>query len=124
MAAYASAKANILRYQTAEGTAVLAADDPGAMMLKSLVKGRLRTFSLEQEVADGAFVRGGQIWLRNGKEAPVCRLDQIRLRGEHNAQRVSGRYPGRFRRHSGRGDAVGDWHFYRRGAPAGAGPGA
>jgi UDP-N-acetylmuramoylalanine--D-glutamate ligase len=88
MAAYASAKANILRYQSGEGTAVLAADDPGAMMLKSLVKGRLRTFSLEQEVADGAFVRNGQIWLRNGKELPVCSLDEIKLRGEHNVRNV------------------------------------
>ncbi|MCB9419433.1 MAG: UDP-N-acetylmuramoyl-L-alanine--D-glutamate ligase [Ardenticatenaceae bacterium] len=88
MAAYANAKANILRYQSAEGTAVLAADDPGAMMLKSLVKGRLRTFSLEQEVADGAFVGDGQIWLRNGKDVPVCGLDEIKLRGEHNVRNV------------------------------------
>jgi len=88
MAAYANAKANILRYQTEAGTAVLAADDPGAMMLKSLVKGRLRTFSLEQEVTDGAFVRDGQIWLRNGKDVPVCGLDEIKLRGEHNVRNV------------------------------------
>jgi UDP-N-acetylmuramoylalanine--D-glutamate ligase len=88
MAAYANAKANILRYQTETGTAVLAADDPGAMMLKSLVKGRLRTFSLEQEVADGAFVQDGQVWLRNGKDLPVCRLDEIKLRGQHNVRNV------------------------------------
>jgi UDP-N-acetylmuramoylalanine--D-glutamate ligase len=88
MAAYASAKANILRYQSEAGTAVLAADDPGAMMLKSLVKGRLRTFSLEQEVEDGAFVRDRQIWLRNGKDVPVCGLDEIKLRGQHNVRNV------------------------------------
>ncbi len=88
MAAYANAKANILRYQTETGTAVLAADDPGAMMLKSLVKGKLRTFSLEQEVADGAFMQDGQIWLRNGKDVPVCRLDEIKLRGQHNVRNV------------------------------------
>ena len=88
MAAYANAKANILRYQSEAGTAVLAADDPGAMMLKSLVKGRLRTFSLEQEVADGAFVRDRQIWLRNGKDVPVCGLNEIKLRGQHNVRNV------------------------------------
>lgn len=88
MAAYANAKANILRYQSESGTAVLAADDPGAMMLKSLVKGRLRTFSLEQEVADGAFVRDSQIWLRNGKDVPVCDLNEIKLRGQHNVRNV------------------------------------
>ncbi len=88
MAAYANAKANILRYQSEDGTAVLAADDPGAMMLKSLVKGRLRTFSLEQEVEDGAFVRDRQIWLRNGKDVPVCDLNDIKLRGQHNVRNV------------------------------------
>jgi UDP-N-acetylmuramoylalanine--D-glutamate ligase len=88
MVAYANAKANILRYQSEGGTAVLAADDPGAMMLKSLVKGRLRTFSLEREVTDGAFVRDTQIWLRNGKDIPVCDLNEIKLRGQHNVRNV------------------------------------
>ena len=88
MAAYANAKANILRYQSETGTAVLAADDPGAMMLQPLVRGRLRTFSLEQEVEDGAFVRGKQIWLRNGKDVSVCDLSEIKLRGQHNVRNV------------------------------------
>ncbi len=88
MAAYANAKANILRHQTERGTAVLSADDPGAMLLKSLVKGRLRLFSLDKTVKDGACVHNGQIWLRNGKDVPVCRLDEIKLRGDHNVRNV------------------------------------
>ncbi len=88
MAAYASAKANILRYQTEAGTAVLCADDPGSLMLQSLVKGRLRLFSREKLVKDGACVSDGQIWLRNGKDIPVCRLEEIKLRGDHNVLNV------------------------------------
>ncbi|MCP4423715.1 MAG: UDP-N-acetylmuramoyl-L-alanine--D-glutamate ligase [Chloroflexi bacterium] len=88
MTAYANAKANILRHQTERGTAVLSADDRGAMLLKSLVKGRLRLFSLEREVEDGAFASDGRIWLRNGKDIPVCGVDEIKLRGEHNVMNV------------------------------------
>ena len=88
MAAYVNAKANILRYQDEGGTAVLSADDPGAMSLAPLVKGHLRQFSLEREVADGAFVRDEHVWLRNGKEIAVCALDEIKLRGRHNVYNV------------------------------------
>lgn len=88
MAAYADAKANILRHQDAAGVAVLCADDPGALGLAGEVKGRLRTFSLRGPVADGAFVRDGHIWLKNGKETAVCPLSHVQLRGEHNLLNV------------------------------------
>jgi UDP-N-acetylmuramoylalanine--D-glutamate ligase len=88
MAAYADAKTNILRYQSADDVAVLAADDPGAMALAGEVRGRLRTFSGRGAVADGAFVRNGQIWLRNGHETAVCPLTDIQLRGQHNVLNV------------------------------------
>lgn len=88
MDAYADAKANILRFQTAADIAVLAADDPGAWTLEREVQGRLRTFSLRGVVEDGAFVRGDEIWLRNGREKRVCRLDDIQLRGQHNVLNV------------------------------------
>lgn len=88
MEAYIQAKANILRHQDPGGVAVLSVDDPGARALRPLVRGRLRTFSRREEVADGAFVRDGQIWLRNGVEQRVCSLAEIRLRGEHNVLNV------------------------------------
>jgi UDP-N-acetylmuramoylalanine--D-glutamate ligase len=88
MAAYADAKANILRHQCPDDVAVLSADDPGALGLASEVKGRLRTFSLRGPVADGAFTRDGYIWLRNGKETAVCLLSHVQLRGEHNLLNV------------------------------------
>lgn len=88
MAAYAEAKANILRYQSPEDIAVLAADDAGAMSLADVVRGRLRTFSLRGVVEDGAFVRDGVIWLQNGHETAVCPLTDIQLRGQHNVLNV------------------------------------
>lgn len=90
MATYSDAKANILRYQNEEGIAVLSADDPGALALASVVKGRLRLFSIQREVRDGAFVRDSVIRLHSafGAEVPVCPLDAIKLRGEHNVRNV------------------------------------
>ena len=90
MQAYKKAKANILRYQAEQDVAVLAADDPGAMSLETMVNGRLRLFSAQHPVTDGAFVRDGQIWLRdgNGREACVCTLSDIQLRGAHNVLNV------------------------------------
>jgi UDP-N-acetylmuramoylalanine--D-glutamate ligase len=89
MAAYAGAKAQILRHQTANDVAVLAADNPGVMALQPEVRGRLRLFSLRWRVKDGAFIDQGQLWLRDGeRETAVCRLDEIRLRGWHNVLNV------------------------------------
>ncbi|MCA9933268.1 MAG: UDP-N-acetylmuramoyl-L-alanine--D-glutamate ligase [Ardenticatenaceae bacterium] len=88
MAAYAGAKSNILRHQSADDVAVLCADDPGSMALSLLAKGRLRLFSLRREVADGAFVRDGQVWLRNGHETAVLPISEIPLPGQHNVLNV------------------------------------
>jgi UDP-N-acetylmuramoylalanine--D-glutamate ligase len=89
MAAYSAAKANILRYQSTAGVAVLSADDAGAMALRNLAQGRLRMFSLRWQINDGAFVNQGKIWLRDGmRELAVCDLDEIQLRGWHNVLNV------------------------------------
>ncbi len=90
MPKYSDAKSNILRYQKENGIAVLAADDPGAMALTPLVRGRMRLFSTEKEVQDGAFVRNGSIFLRSKSagEGLVCSLDAIQIRGEHNVLNV------------------------------------
>lgn len=88
MKAYAKAKANILRFQSDDDVALLCLDDPGSLALRPLVNGRLRLFSLEQPVKDGAFVHEGMIWLRNGHETAVCSVDEVKLRGHHNLYNV------------------------------------
>ena len=90
MTAYREAKANLLRFQTAQDTAVLCADDTGAMALESLVNGRLRQFSILKPVTDGAFLRDDTIWLADGAGdvTAVCTLADIQLRGQHNILNV------------------------------------
>lgn len=83
---YSSAKANILRFQNEDGIAVLSADDAGTMALAPLVRGRMRLFSINRQVNDGAYLFEDQIWLRkpNGITTPVCSLRDVQLRGRHN----------------------------------------
>ena len=88
MEAYTDAKANIFKYQTADDIAVLCADDAGSMGLRPLIQGHLRTFSMQDEVADGAFLRDEQIVLRNGSEKVICSVGEVKLRGRHNLLNV------------------------------------
>lgn len=85
MERYAAAKGNILRAQDASGIAVLAADDPGAQVVRGLVRGRLRFFSRKQRVEDGAYIQDGHIWLSSDRQKrSLCPVTDIRLRGGHN----------------------------------------
>ena len=85
MEAYSAAKARLLQYQPGDGIALLGQDDEGSGGLQHHVRGRLRLFSLEHSVADGAFLRDNVITLRGPEgEQPVCRRDELRLLGQHN----------------------------------------
>lgn len=90
MTAYRAAKANILRHQTQHDVAVLSADDPEALSLQSETPGRVRLFSLRNQVDDGAYCAKGRIWLSSYGEpaGAVCDVKTIRLRGQHNILNV------------------------------------
>ena len=88
MKAYTNAKANILRHQKADDISVLCADDPGSLALSAIVRGKLRLFSLVNEVTEGAFVKDGRILIRNGAEKTVCLVEDVQLRGRHNLLNV------------------------------------
>jgi UDP-N-acetylmuramoylalanine--D-glutamate ligase len=88
---YTAAKANLLRYQTENGIAILGRDDPGAWGLASLVRGRLLSFGFRPlpEGMDGAYVENDQFFIRDaGKVIPLPVADAIELRGEHNRLNV------------------------------------
>jgi UDP-N-acetylmuramoylalanine--D-glutamate ligase len=89
LAAYADAKARILRAQGSGDWAVLNADDPGAAGLAPRVTARLLWFSRRQPVRAGAWVRDGWVTLRldSGTQA-VCPVSDIFLRGSHNLENV------------------------------------
>ena len=85
---YSHAKSNILRHQRATDIAVLSADDPRALQLRPLVQGRLRLFSREEAVQDGAFLHDGKMWLNDGAGhiRIICTVNSMHLRGQHNVR--------------------------------------
>lgn len=90
MEAYAAAKSYLLRFQPGDGVAVLCKDDVGSRSLQEVVRGRLRWFSMERPVKDGAFLHREQIWISRGEEdgQKVCDVGEIKLRGRHNILNV------------------------------------
>jgi UDP-N-acetylmuramoylalanine--D-glutamate ligase len=89
MAAYIAAKRNLVAHQTAQDVALLSYDEPNARALAADTAAQVRYFSGQIEPEVGAFLRGDELWLRgNAGEAPVCRRDEIRLRGFHNVLNV------------------------------------
>ena len=87
MAEYIAAKENIFRYQGADDIAVFNLDNDITRELSAKTNGRARLFSRRDEVADGAFVRDGAIWLRKGgEEREVVKTADIRIPGQHNVE--------------------------------------
>ena len=87
MAEYIASKENIYLHQSARDTAIFNADNAITRDLSGKAVGRARLFSRQEEVADGAFVRGGTIWLRDAAgEREVLPLADIRLPGWHNVE--------------------------------------
>ncbi|MGH9717668.1 MAG: UDP-N-acetylmuramoyl-L-alanine--D-glutamate ligase [Candidatus Acidiferrales bacterium] len=85
---YAAAKMRMFDKQLDRDVAVLNADDPEVarrMPSHPLVY----WFSRTKRVAQGTFLRDGQIFFRDrGSEIALGRRDQISLRGEHNVENV------------------------------------
>ncbi|MBQ1743305.1 MAG: UDP-N-acetylmuramoyl-L-alanine--D-glutamate ligase [Oscillospiraceae bacterium] len=87
MEEYIAAKENIFRYQSADDIAIFNQDNAITLGLSEKANGRVRLFSRQQEVADGAFVRDGAIWLRRGEEErEIVKTDEIRIPGQHNVE--------------------------------------
>jgi UDP-N-acetylmuramoylalanine--D-glutamate ligase len=112
MAHYTAAKANVLRYQrsasadsgrsTTDDAAVLGVDNEitgqwwrdGQVHIAAGVeqpalhyelKARLLGFSLNQQVPEGAYLRGDRLlWRYQGREAEICSSDELLLLGRHN----------------------------------------
>lgn len=89
MDAYLAAKGNAIRFQQPHDIAILCADDPGSMSLAPLAPGRVRTYSAQRRVEDGAYIAREQVWLATeGGSQPLFPLDIIPLRGAHNVLNV------------------------------------
>ena len=87
---YLALKRNLLRYQTAEDTAVLNLDDPESSVMAEDARGQVVWFSRGESLpGDGAFLREGRmVWRRGGREVDALPAADISLRGEHNVSNV------------------------------------
>ncbi|MGC0771696.1 MAG: UDP-N-acetylmuramoyl-L-alanine--D-glutamate ligase [Candidatus Acidiferrum sp.] len=88
MEAYGAAKARLFENQTGDDAAVLNADDAAATPYAPSLP-RVYWFSRKQRVAQGAYVRDGEIVFRqNGAEEILLKLGDIPLAGAHNVENV------------------------------------
>ena len=90
MEAYTEAKLNILRFQQPGDVAVLGHDlISNTQYPISNLQPPTLTFSLDEEVEQGSFLRDGKIILRLGDtEQRICPTDAIKLLGRHNLENV------------------------------------
>ncbi len=85
--AYKAAKANILRYQSADDVAVLNWDDPEVRTLAEMTAARVRWFSRQESLEEGTVVEDGWIVVKHdGKCERIMRVAELALRGEHNLE--------------------------------------
>ncbi len=90
MEAYTEAKLNILRFQRPGNVAILGHDLISNIQYPiSNLQSRTLTFSLNEEVEQGAFLRDSEVILRLGDtEQRICSADEIKLLGRHNLENV------------------------------------
>lgn len=86
---YVQVKTHVLRTQGADDIAVLNWDNELTKELSDLTAGKVHYFSRQEEVAEGAFLRNGQITLRvGGEEEVLCSTEQLQLPGDHNIENI------------------------------------
>ncbi|MGD2205260.1 MAG: UDP-N-acetylmuramoyl-L-alanine--D-glutamate ligase [Anaerolineae bacterium] len=84
MEAYIAAKAHILKHQLRSNVAILNLDNPITRQMGKEQQ-QVHWFSLEKEVAEGAFLRGDELVLKMpDHDKVICRMRDLKLLGEHN----------------------------------------
>jgi UDP-N-acetylmuramoylalanine--D-glutamate ligase len=86
---YAAAKTRIFENQQSEDCAVLNADDPTCVAMSKKTRAQVYWFSRQKEVERGAWVRDGNIVLRDGSgQREIMQVSEIPLKGAHNLENV------------------------------------
>ena len=86
---YLNAKARVFENQRGDDFTVLNADDAATAGLAERTLAQLFWFSRKKEIQKGAFVRGTQIYFRDGHgERDVMALGDVPLKGAHNLENV------------------------------------
>jgi UDP-N-acetylmuramoylalanine--D-glutamate ligase len=86
---YAAAKHRIFMNQVPGDVAILNADDEIVSSWASGLRAHVTSFSVEQQLAEGLFLRGREIVSRNAtRERVLLMSDEMKLRGRHNVENV------------------------------------
>jgi UDP-N-acetylmuramoylalanine--D-glutamate ligase len=86
---YVNTKARIFENQRTDDFTVLNADDATTAGLSEGTRAQVFWFSRKKEVEKGAFVRGAQIYFRDGRhERQILPLAEVSLKGGHNLENV------------------------------------
>jgi UDP-N-acetylmuramoylalanine--D-glutamate ligase len=89
LAAYRDAKARIFENQQANDLAVLNADDPSSVELRTRTRAQVFWFSRKQVPDQGAYVSEGRIFFRTARaEREIMPVSDISLPGAHNLENV------------------------------------
>ena len=85
---YIAAKARVFENQTKEDYVILNFDDPKVMELAPEAEATVVPFSRLEELPFGAFVKNGEIVIRDHDEKIVsfCRTDELLIPGSHNLE--------------------------------------
>jgi len=86
---YVDAKARIFENQQASDFAVLNADDPTCVAMAARTRAQVFWFSRQKEVAQGTWVRDGNILFREEHgQREILQVSEIPLKGAHNLENV------------------------------------
>ena len=86
---YTDAKARIFENQQASDFAVLNADDPTCVAMGMRTRAQVFWFSRQKEVAEGAWVRDGNIVFRDSSgQREILQVSEVPLKGAHNLENV------------------------------------
>ncbi|MBI3616146.1 MAG: UDP-N-acetylmuramoyl-L-alanine--D-glutamate ligase [Candidatus Omnitrophica bacterium] len=83
---YQKAKARLFAHQRLNSWAVLNADDPGSIGLKTTVQGRLAAFSRTQRVEGGCLLNDQLQLTLPSLSGPICRPAQLPKQGAHHEE--------------------------------------
>ncbi|WP_446898039.1 UDP-N-acetylmuramoyl-L-alanine--D-glutamate ligase [Clostridium sp. LBM24168] len=78
---YVDAKKNIFKHQKEKDLVVLNKDNDYTNDMVKEALGRVRQFSIKEELKSGGYLKNGALYIDNNE---VCKLDEIKLRGMHN----------------------------------------
>lgn len=81
---YVEAKGNIFRNQEESDFAVLNADDQIVFEFASKIRPKVIPFSKRRILEEGVFLEHGRIITSIGKREEVCRVEELKIKGEHN----------------------------------------